>query len=125
MTETSWLWVGCFGTALGSAGLFLLGHRRTQDEEGHTLLGNNGIQAIGALLTTAVITVLDLAAEVGYGVLASRAATGSPTMTGQRCRRTVAPQHRGRAQRRLRAGTGRTARPAARRRGQRSVPPVG
>ena len=38
MTETSWLWVGCLGMALGSVAFFLLGKRRTQDEEGHTLI---------------------------------------------------------------------------------------
>ena len=36
MTETSWLWVGVGGMALGAVGLAVAGGRRTQDEEGHT-----------------------------------------------------------------------------------------
>lgn len=36
MTETTWLWVGCAGMALGAVALFVVGHRRTQDEEAHT-----------------------------------------------------------------------------------------
>ena len=38
MTETTWLWTGCIAMALGSVALFVVGKRRTQDEEGHTLI---------------------------------------------------------------------------------------
>lgn len=36
MTETTWLWIGAIGMALGAVALALAGGRRTQDEEGHT-----------------------------------------------------------------------------------------
>lgn len=38
MTETNWLWVGAIGMLAGSLLLFAAGGRRTQDEEGHTLV---------------------------------------------------------------------------------------
>ena len=38
MSETSWLWLGALGMLGGSVVLFLAGGRRTQDEEGHTLI---------------------------------------------------------------------------------------
>lgn len=38
MTETTWLWVGTIGMLAGSLFLFAGGGRRTQDEEGHTLI---------------------------------------------------------------------------------------
>ena len=38
MTETNWLWLGAIGMIVGSAVLFLAGGRRTQDEEGHTMV---------------------------------------------------------------------------------------
>jgi bacteriorhodopsin len=38
MDETTWLWIGAFGLLGGSALLFATGGRRTQDEEGHTLI---------------------------------------------------------------------------------------
>lgn len=37
MTETNWLWVGTIGMLAGSILLFLLGGKRTQDEEGQTI----------------------------------------------------------------------------------------
>jgi len=37
MNETNWLWLGALGMIGGSTLLFLMGGRRTQDEEGHTL----------------------------------------------------------------------------------------
>ncbi len=37
MTETVWLWIGTLGMIGGSALLFLMGGKRTQDEEGHTI----------------------------------------------------------------------------------------
>ena len=37
MTETNWLWVGTIGMLAGSILLFLMGGKRTQDEEGHTI----------------------------------------------------------------------------------------
>lgn len=36
MTETTWLWIGAVGMALGAVVLAVAGKRRTQDEEGHT-----------------------------------------------------------------------------------------
>ena len=38
MNETSWLWLGTLGMLAGSVLLFAAGGRRTQDEEGHTLI---------------------------------------------------------------------------------------
>ncbi len=38
MTETNWLWIGTLGMLAGSLLLFLAGGRRTQDEEGHSLI---------------------------------------------------------------------------------------
>ena len=38
MTETNWLWLGAIGMLAGSVVLFLTGGRRTQDEEGHTMV---------------------------------------------------------------------------------------
>ena len=38
MTETNWLWIGAIGMIVGSLVLFAAGGRRTQDEEGHTLI---------------------------------------------------------------------------------------
>lgn len=38
MTETTWLWIATIGMLGGSLLLFLMGGRRTQDEEGHTLV---------------------------------------------------------------------------------------
>ena len=38
MTETTWFWIGVVGMALGAAALSLLGGRRTQDEEAHTVI---------------------------------------------------------------------------------------
>lgn len=38
MTETNWLWLGAIGMIVGSTVLFLAGGRRTQDEEGHTMV---------------------------------------------------------------------------------------
>jgi bacteriorhodopsin len=38
MNETNWLWIGAVGMLAGSVVLFAAGGRRTQDEEGHTLL---------------------------------------------------------------------------------------
>ena len=38
MTETNWLWIGALGMLAGSVLLFAAGGRRTQDEEGHTLI---------------------------------------------------------------------------------------
>lgn len=38
MTETTWLWAGAAGMLAGSVLLFAAGGRRTQDEEGHTLV---------------------------------------------------------------------------------------
>jgi len=38
VTETTWLWSGCIGMALGAVALFVVGKHRTQDEEGHTIL---------------------------------------------------------------------------------------
>ncbi len=38
MSETNWLWLGAIGMIVGSTVLFLMGGRRTQDEEGHTML---------------------------------------------------------------------------------------
>jgi len=37
MTETNWLWIGTLGMLGGSIVLFLVGGKRTQDEEGHTI----------------------------------------------------------------------------------------
>lgn len=37
MTETNWLWVGTVAMLAGSILLFLMGGKRTQDEEGHTI----------------------------------------------------------------------------------------
>ena len=38
MTETTWFWIGVAGMALGAAVLSVLGGRRSQDEEAHTVL---------------------------------------------------------------------------------------
>ena len=38
MNETNWLWIGAVGMLAGSVLLFAAGGRRTQDEEGHSLL---------------------------------------------------------------------------------------
>lgn len=38
MNETNWLWIGTVGMLAGSLLLFAVGGRRTQDEEGHSLL---------------------------------------------------------------------------------------
>ena len=38
MNETNWLWVGAIGMLAGSIVLFAAGGRRTQDEEGHSLI---------------------------------------------------------------------------------------
>jgi len=38
VTVETWLWIGTVGMLLGAVVLALLGKRRTQDEEGHTLL---------------------------------------------------------------------------------------
>jgi bacteriorhodopsin len=38
MNETNWLWLGAIGMLAGSVVLFAAGGRRTQDEEGHSLL---------------------------------------------------------------------------------------
>lgn len=38
VTEETWFWIGAFGMALGAVLLGVLGHRRTQDEEAHTLI---------------------------------------------------------------------------------------
>lgn len=38
MNETNWLWIGAVGMLAGSVLLFAAGGRRTQDEEGHTLI---------------------------------------------------------------------------------------
>lgn len=38
VTEESWFWVGMVGMALGAAALFAYGHRRTQEEESHTII---------------------------------------------------------------------------------------
>jgi bacteriorhodopsin len=38
MSETNWLWLGAIGMLVGSTVLFLAGGRRTQDEEGHTMV---------------------------------------------------------------------------------------
>lgn len=38
MSETTWLWVGCAGMALGAVALFVRGGRRTQDEEAQTVV---------------------------------------------------------------------------------------
>ena len=38
MTETTWFWIGTIGMTIGAVVLFLLGKRRTADEEGHTVV---------------------------------------------------------------------------------------
>jgi bacteriorhodopsin len=38
VTETSWFWVGVVGMALGAVLLTVLGKKRTQDEEAHTVI---------------------------------------------------------------------------------------
>lgn len=38
MTEAAWFWVGTLGMAVGALVLFLVGKKRTQDEEAHTIV---------------------------------------------------------------------------------------
>ncbi|MCQ8239496.1 bacteriorhodopsin [Rhizosaccharibacter radicis] len=38
MTDSFWLWIGCIGMAVGAAAIFLIGGRKTADEETGTIL---------------------------------------------------------------------------------------
>lgn len=64
MTETNWLWIGALGMFAGSVLLFLAGGRRTQDEEGHTLIH-------GFVPLFAAVSYFAMAVHQGEGTLST------------------------------------------------------
>ncbi len=64
MNETNWLWIGTVGMLVGSVVLFAAGGRRTQDEEGHSMLH-------GFVPLFAAISYFALAVHQGEAALSS------------------------------------------------------
>ncbi len=69
MTENVWLWIGAIGMIGGSTLLFLMGGRRTQDEEGHTI-------AHGVVPLIAAVSYLAMALHQGSMTLPFSVGTG-------------------------------------------------
>ena len=74
MSETTWLWIGTLGMLAGSVVLFVMGGRRTQDEEGHTL-------AHGFVPLFAAIAYFAMAVHQGAITLAGDRSSCSPAIS--------------------------------------------